>query len=187
VSISSMMDAAYQRRSGVQTATVPADRGPETLAEIGQSTGESQATQSPLTSALESIMAYIPSEVVTTYVAVVAVLYPATDGAPAVASAVTGWVPFGVFLVLTPIVSWLIYAAKVANASEPLPIPVAKWPKWEMTVATVAFAIWAAALPNSPFNEFTWYSAGVAGIILLISSMMIGLMAPIFTRNKLET
>jgi hypothetical protein len=55
----------------------------------------------------------------------------------------------------------------------------------QIIAATVAFVIWAGALPNNPFNEFSWYSAGLAGVVLLVASMVLGLAAPIFTRNKL--
>jgi hypothetical protein len=171
-----MMDVAWERRV--------AARGPSSQGEVAQAAGEKPETQSAITSALKNIMTYIPGEIVTTYVAVVAVLPPVTDGASTGAS-ITPWVVFFVFLALTPIVSWLIYAAKAINAGDPPPWSIAKWPKWEMTAATVAYVIWAAALPDNPFNGFAWYSAGVSGIILLVCSMMLGLIAPIFTRTGL--
>src|SRR5215203_4035698 len=177
MSISSMMDVAWERHVR--------ERGPRSQREIAQATGEKPEAQSAITSALETIMTYIPGEIVTTYVAVVAVLPPVTDGVSTGAS-VTAWVVFFVFLALTPIVSWLIYAAKAVNANEPPPWAIANWPKWEMTAATVAYVIWAAALPDNPFNGFAWYSAGVAGIILLVCSMMLGLIAPIFTQTSLK-
>ncbi len=47
---------------------------------------------------------------------------------------------FVVFLVLTLIVVWLVYAGKVVSANEPMPLPPRRWPKWEMFAATVAYA-----------------------------------------------
>ena len=130
-------------------------------------------------------MTYIPAEVLTTYVAVVAVLYPVTDDATA-GTPTAAWVAFFVFLVLTPIVSWVIYAVKVANAKKPLPISIAKWPMWEMIAATIAYAIWAVALPNNPFSGLPWYSSGLAGIILLIRSHAARSGGALFTRNLLR-
>jgi len=176
-----MMDAAYQRRQDVP----PVNRGLQTVGETAQATGEKPETQSPATAALESIMTYIPGEILTTYVAVVAVIHP-TIGGQTQGSIVVDWVMFFV-LILTPIVSWLIYAAKCMNAGKPMPAAVAQWPVWEMSAATIAYVIWAATLPATPFGEFSWYTSGLAAIILLIVSMVLGLIAPLFTRRPLAS
>lgn len=180
MSISTLMDAAYQRRADVE----PVNRGLGTSAEIAQATGEKPETQSTATTALKNIMAYIPAEILTTYVAVIAVIHPTTGGVTA-ESALADWIAFVVFLVLTPIVSWLIYAAKCLNASKSLPAAVAQWPIWEMSAATIAYLIWAITLPETPFGTFSWYSSGLAAILLLIVSLILGLLAPLFTRRPL--
>ncbi len=182
MSVSSMMDVAYQQRQEVQ----PTGRGPRTLGETAQVTGENSETQSPVTAALESIMTYIPSEILVTYVAVVAVIHPTVAG-ETTNSAAADWIVFLVFLILSPVVSWLIYAAKCVNAGKALPGAVAQWPLWEMSAATIAYVIWAATLPETPFGGFSWYSPGLAAIVLLITSMLLGLIAPLIVRKPLPS
>ena len=48
--------------------------------------------------------------------------------------------------------------------------------------ATVAFAAWEFALPNSPFKMFEWYSPGLSGIAVLVVSNALGPLAPFFQK-----
>jgi hypothetical protein len=44
---------------------------------------------------------------------------------------------------------------------------------------------WAFALPNSPFRDFAqfgWYSQALAGVMVLVVSTTLGLIAPIVQR-----
>ncbi|QIN83743.1 hypothetical protein GBA63_14700 [Rubrobacter tropicus] len=176
MSISSMMDVAYQRRQDVE----PRGRG---ISSLGEATGENPETKSPVTTALEAIVTYIPTEIVATYVAVVAVIHPTIAGTTTEAP-VADWIVFLAFLVLTPITAWLVYAAKCLNAGKQLPTGAAL-PLWEMSAATVAFVVWAATLPETPLGGFPWYTSGLAAILLLIVSMVLGLIAPLFTQRPL--
>src|SRR5437762_6251458 len=117
MSISSMANLAYARRSDV----APMDVGLQNLSEVGAAKAPKPETVSTATSALEAIVAYIPTEVVTLYVAVLAALgvKVATEATPAAATATAvpatanaaaaGISPLWVylaFLILTPIVTW---------------------------------------------------------------------------------
>ena len=127
-----------------------------------------------MNTALHVIFGYIPTEILTLYVAILAALHQPNklnDG---------GWLTFWIFLIATPIVVWLVYAAKVKAAQKPIPVAFSQWPLWEMIAAIVAYFAWAFALPESPFNEFVWYSSALAGIIVLIASTVLGLLAPFF-------
>jgi len=81
-------------------------------------------------------------------------------------------------------ICWAVYAAKLKSAQKPIPIAIASWPLWEMFAATLAYFTWAFALPATPFSQFdgAWYSAGLAGVAVLIVSTMMGLLAPLFQR-----
>jgi bacteriorhodopsin len=92
------------------------------------------------------------------------------------------WNTFLAFFVATPIVVWLLYAAKVKGAQKPLPVAFSQWPLWEMFAGTVAYFAWAFALPNTPLSVYSWYSSAVAGIIVLLASTILGLLAPLFQR-----
>jgi hypothetical protein len=137
------------------------------------------------------LFGYIPTEVVTLYVAVAAALQPPSpaDGVAAAvaASAVAAsqrslWIAFWCFFVATPLVVWVVYASKLTAAKKPLPSTYDAWPVWEMLAALIAFCAWAFALPNTPFREFPWYSPALASIAVLLGSTVLGLLAPLFQR-----
>jgi hypothetical protein len=88
-----------------------------------------------------------------------------------------------VFLALTPVIVWLVYAAKVRNAGQRLPSSVASWPWWEMISTTVAFAAWAYAMPTSVFTRFDWYTAAIGTLVVLVVSTLLGLIAPLVQKQ----
>lgn len=92
------------------------------------------------------------------------------------------WSAFWVFLVATPIIVWLVFAAKLKALDKPLPLRVSAWPAWEMAAATIAYAAWAFALPHSPFTQYEWYSSPLSGLAVLITGAVLGLLAPFFQR-----
>ncbi len=141
-----------------------------------------------VTSALSAITTYIPTEILTLYVGARAALTqtvsPVIGAAQNITSAAQNpseWMAFGLATGVTPLVVWIVYAAKLRAANSPLPLRPTTWPVWEMFAATTAFAVWATALPNSPFSYFAnWYSPAIAGLAVLVVSTMLGLVAPIF-------
>ena len=136
--------------------------------EKGQKTPQDKVTQ-----ALEIVMAYIPTEILTLYVATIAALQ--SDAG----ATVTPWIAFTAFLIATPVVVWLIYAAKFKARINKLPWKPADWPKWEIISAIIAYLAWAYALPGTPFREFDWYSSSVAGITVMTTAALLGLLTPL--------
>jgi hypothetical protein len=171
VSISSMTNAAMSRRRDAQPPTRPA-----TFSEMAVASRGSNLPESNVAAALEVITTYIPTEVLTLYVAVLAAIRAPGPALPG------EWVAFGFFLVATPVVVWLLYAAKVKAAGKDIPLPPRKWPQWEMSAGMVSFLAWAFALPEAPFREFSWYSSALGGVIVLVVSAGLGLVAPLFQR-----
>jgi hypothetical protein len=189
MSINSLANAAAARRP----ETAPAGRTPQTLDEIAAaaSTPPVQAQQGGepskptpgkgnIETALNVLFGYIPTEIITLYVAVLAAV--GVEGSVTR----TEWLSFGLFLLCTPVVVWLVYGAKLKNADLPLPLHFAAWPVWEMFAASVAFGAWAFALPKSPFAAFDWYSSALSGLVVLITSAVLGLLAPFFQRRLKE-
>lgn len=132
-------------------------------------------TKSNVESAMTMLFAYIPTEIIALYIAVLAALGTSTT----VKSA--HWITFVSFFICTPIVVWLVYAAKTKTLTQTLPYNPSHWPKWEMFAATMAFTAWAFALPNSPFGMFVdWYSSAIASVIILVTSTVLSLLAPFF-------
>src|SRR4051812_25859672 len=91
---------------------------------------------------LNVLFGYIPTEVVTLYVAVSTALQPdkTQDAANTAMNAnpKSLWIAFWVFLVATPLAVWVIYASKVKAAGKPVPVNYGAWPLWEMTAALIA-------------------------------------------------
>jgi hypothetical protein len=81
------------------------------------------------------------------------------------------------------VIFWIVYATKLKAAGKALPIAFSSWPIWEMFAATVAYLAWTFALPGTPFREFSWYSAGLAGVTVLAASTVLGLLAPLFQKK----
>jgi hypothetical protein len=190
MSISSLTNVAVARRTD-DLGNGP-DGTPRTPAEVAQATADAPTTQNAATSALRSIATYIPTEVITLYVAALAALAGSNPDIPAQQSDVaqTGgsvassadFVAFWVFVALTPVIVWLVYAAKVRSAGKRLPSRPVSWPWWEMVSSTVAFAAWAYAMPNSVFTRFAWYTAAVGTLVVLVVSTLLGLIAPLVQR-----
>jgi hypothetical protein len=178
MSISTMTTIAYRRRNPA-TGDLGGDRVRSGSSAAATQAGEVPETQSGVSSALSTITAYVPTEILITYVAVIAAIAGATAGTSGAPSPQGLWVAFIAFLIATPVIVWLVYAGKLRTAGKPLPRGVRDWPRWEMVAATAGYAAWAFALPSTPFAHFAWYNPGVAGVTVLITATMLGLLTPV--------
>jgi hypothetical protein len=178
MSVSSMANIAFARRADVGTE----GKGLDTLDEVAGATGAAPGTATSATSALSAIAAYIPTEVVTVYVAVLATVGVTQ---PANGPSFTPLPVYVLFLVLTPIVVWGLYASRAVSAGKRLPRSLRSWPKWEMVAATLAFAVWGAAMPSSPFAAYSWFMPALAGVVALVLSLLIGVFSPLFSTRPL--
>jgi hypothetical protein len=86
----------------------------------------------------------------------------------------------GICGVAAAVVQWVLFAQKLKAAGEHLPWSPRRWPWWSLVAATVAFFAWGFALPSSPFLRFTWYSAALAAVAVLVVSTGLGLATPFF-------
>jgi hypothetical protein len=183
MSINALTNAALARRPDF----VPLNSVPKDFKQIAAAAGAT--TSSPqraapggdengnaINTALHVLFGYIPTEVLTLYVAILAVIQKPGHVTKA------DWIIFWVFLVATPVIVWLVFGAKLMSAEKPVPWAFEKWPLWEMCGATVAYAAWAFALPNTPFTDYGWYSPGLSGIGVLVASTVLGLLAPFFQK-----
>jgi len=188
MSINAMTNAAAARRPD----TFPLGEFPKNMEQIARASatpprttaaesGKAATTSpSPVDTTYNVLFGYIPTEVITLYVAVLAAVQQQGK------VTTTDWSVFWIFLIATPVIVWLVYGAKLKAIQKPLPIKFGAWPVWEMVAATAAFSAWAFALPNSPFTRFDWYSSGLSGLAVVIVSTFLGLLAPFFQR-ALET
>ena len=173
-----MANAAIGRRPDYE----PMHGVPKTLADISKAAGGGSAPMNQATSALSVIVTYIPTEILTLYVAVLAALGNNKASSSSVPPSSGATIAFWAFLIATPITVWILFAVKLRSDNKLLPLNPKRWPVWEMVAGTIAYVAWAIALPNNPFVNAPWYSSGIAGVIVLVSSTILGMIAPLFQR-----
>jgi len=166
MSINAMADAAISRR----TDYPPMERTPKGARERARYTTGEPTSDNNLTTAIKTLSTYVPTETLTLYVALIAVLKSSTGL----------WIAFAIFLLFTPTAIWITYATKVRSDSKELPLKPGYWPKWEMIAGTIAYCAWAFSLPGSVFSGYSWYSAPIAGFTILVTSTLLGMLAGVF-------
>lgn len=96
-------------------------------------------------SALDQIVSYIPTEVIGIYVAGVGIVGPAGRDAK--------WALLLLSTALVPLFVWL--SDRIARQSNPNAPKAYVKLTWVCVLASGAFLTWAAALPDTPFLDFT--------------------------------
>jgi hypothetical protein len=84
------------------------------------------------------------------------------------------WVGFWIFIALTSLIALGGYIGKRRSLE---PRPPFKPPIFAMIVAPIAFAAWAAALPDTPFADICGYKASIGGFGVLVSAVGISFIA----------
>jgi hypothetical protein len=105
---------------------------------------ESPIQKTATSGALDGLVKYIPTESITLYVA-------ATSAMPSLAATFPWLTPYKLYLgfvVLTPIFVLLILIGKRRSQDlRFLPKGLTKWPWWILFASTIAFGVWALAVP----------------------------------------
>jgi hypothetical protein len=133
------------------------------------------AEDNRVTNALNALVGYIPTEIITLYVAALSAEAALHAAFGAIDAAAILWF----FVALTPVLLLLIYLSKVAATGEALPGPTL-WPWWKMCAATIAFFVWALAVPGNPYLHET--ASAVAGLGAMLVSTLLNVVTPIFER-----
>jgi hypothetical protein len=165
-----------------------------TVERVAEASGAKPNTETSATATLMSIATYIPTEVIGLYLAALAAVRSGIDPEKASASisrnAGTLNLPSngeavvaGIFTLMTPLIVWLVYAAKVRAGGGAPPTQPRLWPKWEMFAATVGFVTWSFSLPDSPYARFSWYNVAWATFAVLAVTTALGLVGPVFQRT----
>jgi hypothetical protein len=131
---------------------------------------------SPSDNVLAGLTKYIPTESVTLYVGAVS----AADALQSVASWLTPDFAYWFFVGFTPALLLLIYLRELAIAGKQWWEPN-KWPYWRMIAATIAFAVWALAVPGNPIIAGDG-AAAVASLGAVFVSTLLNLIAPLCER-----
>ena len=140
MSATSMANVAIQRS---------ANKNREPGARAGGA-GSGAESDNAFTAAMKAVTTYIPTDVLTLYVAGSAIFL--TADANQSTDYDKAWLIFVGGVIATPLVNVLVFLAKVRSAGIAIPRQARSWPIWESIAATVAFVFWAAALPATPFH-----------------------------------
>lgn len=176
MSVISMANAALGRRSDYP----PENQVPTSLKEISKAVSVGKP-DNKVTTAMNVIVTYIPTEVLTLYVAILAAVYDPKANYQQLPLGVT--VAFYAFLIATPITVWVAFAVKLKNDGKPLPVSYSELPVWEMCAGAIAYTAWAFALPTNPFMKSGWYNSSVAGVAVIVVATTLGLVSPLFQRR----
>lgn len=126
------------------------------------------------TELLSQITRWIPTETITVYVALLALLAPLTGHSHNFTSR---WLLFSIIIAANPVVVILLTMAKTKTGD------AFKFPIFEMIIASIAFAAWAFALPDTPLNSIPGYSIKWNTAILTGTTISIALLANALHRS----
>jgi hypothetical protein len=126
--------------------------------------------------ALSAIVAYVPTEIIAAYTLVLATVGAQTAPVPM-------WT-FWVFLGLTPLFVWLVYAVRSVEQGKDIPLGWNVIPLWEAIAATIAFGVWSATLPRSALRGYSWYDPDVAAFVLVVISIVLPLVGVLVAKRR---
>lgn len=129
----------------------------------------------PGSNALDALVRYIPTEAITLYVAALSAMPALKATFPVLTEARVYWF----FVVLTPILFLVILGAKRRSAKLPAFSALKEWPWFRLCASTVAFMIWALAVPTTPYLA-TEAGKVVAAFGAVLISTFLTLLEPFF-------
>ena len=137
---------------------------------IARDAPTANGTHTPdLAKAIAAVAAYFPTETVGTYLAVLAILQPASNGAR--------WVFYTVFLIFTALVV-LYYGWKQAHAPAQVRLDRRSL-TWLLVFSGVSFTLWSATTPWTPFKELTSDAQKYAGAAMIVLSPLLPMAAQV--------
>jgi hypothetical protein len=120
------------------------------------------------TNIVNQITRWIPTETITVYVALLALVAPVAAHSPSYTSR---WVLFWLMTAANPVVVILLVMAKKQ------PKDTFHFPLFEIVIATIAFAAWSFALPDTPLSSISGYGIQWNSAILTVTTIAITLIA----------
>ena len=165
------------RRQAVIKSPVAKDLSAPVPPATARAATEVAVQDNTVSNTIGTLVKYIPTEVVTLYVAAASTTQAVHSAMPSFDGRITYWA----FGVLTPVIFMLVYGSKRASSGLPLFPPIAQWPWWRMVAATIAFLVWALAVPGNPYivGDVGAVAAGFGAIVI---STLLSLLEPIFER-----
>jgi hypothetical protein len=172
MSINALTNDALKRNADFRQAAAAAEGERRPRADI-----EDAAQNNQVTNALSALTKYIPTEAVTLYIAAVSATVALKEIFPFVTDIGMYWF----FAAFTPIFLFITFLGK-RRAAGLAALPSAReWPWWDMVAATVAFLIWALAVPGNQLLD-TPTGGVVAGFLAIFVSTILSGIESFFRR-----
>jgi|SRR5215213_8794195 len=163
MSVNSLTDGALNRSGEFQAAAQQVDRGPKEAAQ-----------NNSVSNTLSALAKYIPTEVVTLYIAAIS----ASAALQAEWAFITPARLYWFFVIFTPLFVLLTYVGKRKAAVDlsVWPSSAREWPWWSMFAPTVAFMAWALAVPANGILE----NGVITAFLAIFVSIILTLLEPLF-------
>jgi|SRR5687767_806843 len=177
MSINSLTDSEIRKSKDFRAATdeMVIKASPEHLA---KAVAREAFENNQVTNALSMLVKYIPTESITLYIAALS----AAAALKSFSSRVTPEFIYWFFGILTPVLVLIIYFGKRKVAKLQPTIPsLLEWPWWKTIAATIAFLIWALAVPTNPYVDDPLQSA-LVGFLAVFVSTILSVLEPLFDR-----
>ena len=168
MSIVGMVDnrVALEKRKTAVAAAAPEDRA----------AAAEPHPQGVPSNVVNQLVAYIPVEIITVWVALIAVLNnpkPPPGGKVSDADWSTHWIAAIICAVIASLLAYGLAYRKTKDT----PGVEFKPPWFQMIAAPVAFMAWVISLPESPLQSASWYTVSAGAFIVTVSTVAITTMA----------
>lgn len=177
MSINSLTDNEIRKSKDFRAATdeIVTRASPEHLA---KAMAREAYAENQVTNTLSMLVKYIPTESITLYVAALSAVEALKSFSPYITAEFIYWF----FAILTPVLVLVIYFGKRRVAKLKPTIPVLwEWPWWKTIAATIAFLIWALAVPSNPYIDGALKGA-LVGFLAIFVSTILSVLEPLFDR-----
>jgi hypothetical protein len=162
-----------QERAAAESFDAPSSTDPS-----GPAATEKAIQENRVTNALDMLVKYIPTEAVTLYIAAVSAAPALNATFPFMDAKAIYWT----FAVITPLLLLLVYIGKRRMENMQALPPLGELPWWTMIAATIAFLVWALAIPNNPYVQGD-AGAVLAGFGAIFISTLLSMLEPIFAQR----
>jgi hypothetical protein len=125
---------------------------------------------------------YIPTEVITLYIATLSTKESILATFRAIFDREFDLTyVYWFYVILTPIVFTIVYVGTIGVQKMP---SLRNWPWWRTIASTIAFAVWALAVPENPYLAKVPAAAPLAALGALFVSILLTLLEPIFSSSE---
>lgn len=146
---------------GITTAAVAAEV--EATARAAAPPPAPSALNATIASGLRRVATYIPSEALATYITLVALVDP--DTFP------PRWIIAGVGALLVIYLLWVGFPAE-RREQQPAGTKPGQWVKTAV-ISLVAFVVYVAAIPGTPFLDFSWFDLQIGGAAVVVAAVVL--------------